>query len=384
MNLPGLHLLFWEITAACNLRCRHCRRLNEVDKPLPGEMTTEEGKRFLEDVLRIARPIIVFSGGEPTMRQDLFELVNHASRLGMQTALATNGTSIDPTMAHRIADSPIKRVSISFDGADSPTHDSFRGQKGAFKAALRGWKYLQKTKISLQVNTTLSKHNLHQLPRLYELAQRLKADAVHFFVVISVGCGLGMRPEQFLSAQEIEEALEWIHQQGDIGGVTAKPTCAPQFFRILLQHRRDSAIPPHLHPLPPKGGEERMGHFSLNRGRTQHSPLPLGERGRVRGETSLSRWTKGCLAGTGIGFVSSLGDVFPCGYLPIKVGNVKETPFDKIWQESLVLKQLRDPSLLEGKCGVCSYRTICGGCRARAWAQTQDVLAEDPSCVYQP
>lgn len=340
MNPLNLHLLFWEITAACNLRCRHCRRLDEVDKPLPGELTTEEGKRFLEDVSRVARPIIVFSGGEPTLRRDLFDLVAHATRLGMQTALATNGTGIDRTMARRIADSSVKRVSISFDGTDSPTHDSFRGQKGAFKAAIRGWKYLQKNGLSLQVNTTISKHNIHQLPQLYELARRLKADAIHFFVVIPVGCGLGMRPEQFLSAQEIEEALEWIHQQGDMDGVTAKPTCAPQFFRILLQKKKMGTVP--------------------------------------------IKWTKGCLAGTGIGFVSSLGDVFPCGYLPTKVGNVKETPFDKIWQESIVLRQLRDPSLLEGKCSVCSYRTICGGCRARAWAQTQDVLTEDPSCVYQP
>src|SRR3989338_10114994 len=173
MNLQYLHLLFWEITAACNLRCRHCRRLDEVDKPLPGEMTTEQGKRFLDDVSRIAHPIIVFSGGEPTMRRDLFDLVDYASRLGMQTALATNGTGIDRTMAKRIADSPIKRVSISFDGTDSETHDSFRGQKGAFRAALRGWKYLQKIKISLQVNTTISKHNLRQLPQLYALARRL-------------------------------------------------------------------------------------------------------------------------------------------------------------------------------------------------------------------
>ncbi len=109
-----------------------------------------------------------------------------------------------------------------------------------------------------------------------------------------------------------------------------------------------------------------------------------GKGGGSGTQSTMSRWTKGCLAGTGIGFISSLGDVFPCGYLPTKVGNVKETPFDRIWQESLVLKQLRDPSLLEGKCGVCSYRTICGGCRARAWAQARDILAEDPSCIYQP
>ncbi|MBI1976357.1 MAG: radical SAM protein [Candidatus Omnitrophica bacterium] len=357
MNQPSLHLLFWEITAACNLRCQHCRRLDEVDQPLPGEMTTEQGKRFLEDVSKIAKPIIVFSGGEPTMRKDLFELVDHASRLGMQTALATNGTSIDQTMARRIADSPIKRVSISFDGTDSKTHDSFRGQKGAFRSALRGWKYLQKNGLSLQVNTTISKNNLHQLSQLYQMALRMEADAIHFFVVIPVGCGLGMRPEQFLSAQEIEEALEWIYRQGDADGVIAKPTCAPQFFRILLQKR--------------KIGTGSL--FSTKETTEKREPVP-----------SMHRWTKGCLAGTGIGFVSSLGDVFPCGYLPTKVGNVKETPFDEIWQESLVLKQLRDPSLLEGKCGVCSYRTICGGCRARSWAQTQDILAEDPSCVYQP
>jgi len=357
MNLPDLRLLFWEITAACNLRCRHCRRLDEVEKPLPGELTTKQGKQFLRDLSRIARPILVLSGGEPTMRQDLFELADEANRLGMPVALATNGTSIDSSMARRLANSPIQRVSISFDGVDSKTHDTFRGQEGAFRQALRGWKHLQKAGISLQVNTTLSRHNLDQLFELYLLARRLKADAIHFFVVIPVGCGLGMQAEQFLSAQEIEKALQWIYHQSKIDKIAVKPTCAPQYFRILLQKRENKKDP---------------GSF-------------LGGVGNGKKEPgSFSRWTKGCLAGTGIGFVSSQGDVFPCGYLPTKVGNVKETPFNQIWEESPLLKQLRDPALLEGKCGLCRYKTLCGGCRARAWAQEQNVLAEDSSCVYQP
>ena len=346
MTWIPLRLLFWEVTAACNLRCLHCRRLDEVDKPLPGELTTEEGKQFLRDLSSLARPVVVFSGGEPTMRKDLFELIEYTTGLGMPIALATNGTGINEAMAHRIANSPVERVSISFDGADSRTHDSFRGQEGAFTLALAGWRHLQKEGVSLQINVSLSRHNLQQLSQLYQFAQELKAETIHFFVVIPVGCGLGMQKGQFLSAEEVEEVLEWFYQKGMTDDVVVKPTCAPQYFRILLQRRFRSV------------------------GNREPSPF--------------SHWTKGCLAGTGIGFVSSLGDVFPCGYLPIKTGNVKETPFSKIWRESLILEQLRQPALLEAKCGICSFRTVCGGCRARAWAETQDFLAEDPACSFIP
>jgi len=340
-----LRLVFWETTAACNLECRHCRRL-EVSRALSRQdLTTQEAKRLIDGIATVGNPVLVFSGGEPLLRPDLFELATHARRHGFPIALATNGTLINVAMADCIANAGFDRVAISLDGADAETHDAFRNQPGAFEQALDGFQRLQLRHVSLQVNTTITQHNVGQLEAMYELVDALKADAWHLFMFVPVGCGLQVPEDQQLAAEQYEQVLNWVAEKAKANRRFIRATCAPQYFRILAQNRL---------------------------------------LGRYRSTSLLSAMTKGCLAGTGICFVSHKGEVFPCGYLPISCGSVREQSFLQIWQNSFVLATLRDPDFLKGKCGVCEFRQICSGCRARAYAATGDYLAEEPCCSYEP
>jgi radical SAM protein with 4Fe4S-binding SPASM domain len=340
-----LRLVFWESTAGCNLACLHCRRL-EISRALSArDLPTDQAKRLIDGVADIGRPVFVFSGGEPLMRPDIFELAAHAKGRGLPIALATNGTLIDEAMAARIAAAGFDRVSISLDGADAATHDAFRCQQGAFAASVRGFDRLRALGVSMQVNTTMTVHNMGQLDAMYALMACLKPDAWHLFMFVPVGCGLEVPEDQQLAAEEYEAVLRWIADRSAEGRLFIRATCAPQYFRILAQRKELAA---------------------------------------VRNTSHLRAMTKGCLAGTGIGFVSHQGDVFPCGYLPANCGNVRSQSFAAIWSGSEVLAALRDPDKLGGKCGACEFRRLCGGCRARAYAATSDMLAEEPCCAYTP
>jgi len=340
--------VFWETTTGCNLACRHCRRL-EVSQALSRhDLSTEEAEGLIEGIAAVGggRPVLVFSGGEPLMRMDLFHLAAHAKARGLPVALATNGTLIDAAMAARIVEAGFDRVAISLDGADAPTHDAFRNQVGAFAKALEGFHRLQRQGVSLQVNTTMTQHNLGQLESMDALIRSLVPDAWHLFMFVPVGCGLGIPPEQQLIAWQYEQVLQWLAAKAQTEKPFIRATCAPQYFRILAtQHRL-----------------------------AQH-----------RAASHLSTLTKGCLAGTGICFVSHTGEVFPCGYLPLACGNVRTQSFPEIWERSAILNTLRDPDALKGKCGGCEFRLVCSGCRARAYATAAgDYLAEEPCCAYQP
>ncbi|MBI3088433.1 MAG: radical SAM protein [Candidatus Omnitrophica bacterium] len=344
-QLPELRLVFWETTAGCNLACRHCRRLDVSRELSKADLTTGEARRLIEELAGVGRPVLVFSGGEPLLRPDLFELARYAKARELPIALATNGTLIDMPMADAIEDAGFDRVAISFDGADAATHDAFRGQAGAFEKALDGSERLHARHVSLQVNTTLTQHNLGQLDAMHDLVEVIGADAWHLFMFVPVGCGLEIPEEQQLAAEQYEQVLEWIAAKSRAQERFIRATCAPQYFRVLAQE--------HL-------------------------------LGRYRSASHLSAMTKGCLAGTGICFVSHQGEVFPCGYLPVACGSVREQPFPEIWEHSFILATLRDADFLKGKCGVCEFRQICSGCRARAYAATGDYLAEEPCCAYEP
>jgi len=342
---PELRLLFWETTAGCNLECRHCRRL-EVSRQLSQQdLTTEEAHHLIDGIAQVGRPILVFSGGEPLLRPDLFELAHGATARSLPIALATNGTLIDVAMADRIAHAGFDRVAVSLDGADAATHDAFRNLPGAFERVLDGVQRLQLRHVSLQINTTITQHNVSQLEAMYDLVDALRADAWHLFMFVPVGCGLQVPDDQQLVAEQYEQVLTWIADKAKLNRRFIRATCAPQYFRILAQSRL---------------------------------------LGRYRATSHLSAMTKGCLAGTGIGFVSHNGEVFPCGYLPLSCGSVRQQPFQEIWERSLLLATLRDPACLKGKCGACEFRQLCSGCRARAYAATGDYLAEEPCCAYLP
>ncbi len=351
-------LIFWELTTGCNLRCIHCRA-SATELMSPDDLNHEESCRVIDQIAEYAPFILVLSGGEPLWRRDVFTLAGRARDRGIRVALATNGTLVDETAADRIAAAGIRRVAISLDGADAATHDSFRGQPGAFEAALAGFRRLKARGMSMQINTTVSRHNEHQLPSILNLALELGADAFHIFLLVPVGCGLTIQDEQMVSGRRYEDILNWFYDRSLEGRIELKATCAPHYFRVVRQRRAEARRAGLPVPELPVHGGGRPGH-------------------------DLHSMTRGCLAGSGVCFISHRGDVYPCGYLPVSAGSLRREPFSHIWRHAPVFLELRDPDLLEGKCGICEFKQVCLGCRARAYGITHNYLAEEPFCIYQP
>jgi radical SAM protein with 4Fe4S-binding SPASM domain len=297
-------------------------------------------------------------------RPDIFQIARHARARGLTVALATNGTLVTENIARAIADAGIQRVAISIDGADETTHDALRRQPGSLAAALRGFDNLHKLGLSLQINCTITRHNVHQLDLLYDKVRQLGADALHLFLLVPVGCGVQIADAAMLPAEEYERVLNWMYDKSRLGELHLKATCAPHYFRVLKQRsvadrRRD------------RPGEDAKRAAAATRRGTD----PQG----------MAAMTKGCLAGSAICFVSHTGEVYPCGYLPVSAGNVRRQPLAEIWERSPVFARLRDDDQLGGKCGVCEFKRICLGCRARAFYATGgDYMAEEPFCVYEP
>ncbi len=353
-----LRLVFWETTVACNLECIHCRRLDVAHELSKQDLTTEQGLTLIDQIAEVGRPILIFSGGEPLMRPDLFELAARAKAHELIMALATNGTLIDEGFAHRIADAGFHRVSISLDGADAQTHDAFRKLPGSFDQAISGLGHLNDAGVPTQVNCTIARHDADQIPAVLDLAERVGAVAAHFFLLVPVGCGEQIAQDQMLSPEQTEERLTQLYEESENRELQIKATCAPHYYRIVRQ----------------RGGGSRTAH---------HPGTQQPSAGQPAGHP-MHAMTKGCLAGTGVCFVSHKGEVFPCGYLPLQAGNVLQQDFAEIWSSSPLFAQLRNPDLLKGKCGVCQFKRVCGGCRARAFYEFGDYLAEEPFCVYEP
>ncbi|MDR2945808.1 MAG: radical SAM protein [Candidatus Adiutrix sp.] len=343
-------LVAWEATRACNLLCRHCRA-EAVLTPPPGELNHEEGRDFLEQMAAWPpSPMVILSGGEPLMRPDILDLAAYGHFLGLRMLLSTNGTLVDAAKARAMKDAGIARVSLSLDRLTPADHDQFRGQPGAFEALERGAAHLREAALPFQINSTLTAENLHQAPALTDLAASLGAVAHHIFLLVPVGRAEGL--EAPLSADQYEAALRTLKEREASLPVEFKATCAPQYQRLGKQ----------------------MGL------------APQGRHGSGRG----------CLAGQGFAFMSAEGEVRGCGYLPNPAGQLSRQPgsasqttnlggqsFREIYENSPLFRALRDKSCYHGKCGVCEYWNICGGCRARARAEG-DHMGPEPLCPYQP
>jgi heme b synthase len=356
-------LVFWETTAGCNLRCIHCRRIDVADQLVPEDLTLAESKALIDQIVAFSSPIFVLSGGEPLMRPDIFDIAGYAVGRGLRVALATNGTLIDDRTAGRIVDAGIRRVAVSLDGATAATHDAFRALPGSFDQAVRGIQRLRLRGMSVQINTTVARHNIEELPGVLELARSLGADALHVFLLVPVGCGVEIADEQMITPQEYERVLRWFYEHDREGLLELKATCAPHYFRIARQR-----LAAEKREMPPSHAR-------------QHAAGHPGSQGHPSG---LHAMTKGCLAGTGVCFISHKGEVFPCGYLPLRAGSVREQTLQAIWEDSELFQTLRDPDRLEGKCGLCEFKRICAGCRARAYGMTGNYLGEEPFCIYEP
>jgi radical SAM protein with 4Fe4S-binding SPASM domain len=345
-----LRLVFWELTARCNLKCQHCRAEAQADF-VAGELTTAELIQVARDIRDAGDPILILTGGEPLVRPDFFEIAAACTKLFTRVALATNGTLIEDDLARRIVATGIQRVSISLDGAQPATHDRFRGLPGSFAAALRGFDTLKRAGASLQVNVTVTRHNEGELAELLDLILARGADAFHVFMLVPVGCGAVIGDDVRLPPERAEAVLRWLFERSTElrGRVHVKATCAPQYYRILHDVSRERHL---AKPAAPHRGMEAM--------------------------------TRGCLAGSAVCFISRTGDVQPCGYLPLCAGNVRNQKLGDLWRHSELFAALRDPARLHGKCGACGYRRLCQGCRARAYAESGDFLGAEPDCPYVP
>jgi len=382
-------LIFWEVTKGCNLRCIHCRATaTELSSPL--DLPTTKALNLIEQVSQYALPILVLSGGEPLFRADIFDLARYGTDRGLRVALATNGTLVSREIAHKIVAAGVRRVSISLDGACAATHDAFRGIPGAFDAALRGFRNLKELGMSLQINMTIARHNAHELPAVLELARAIGADALHTFLLVPVGCGVDIAAEQMVPPQEYEEILNWFYDRSQEGAIELKATCAPHYFRVMRQRRAAerraaAAASPSAPPQAATGNGESIGPMELTMpGSTGIAVQPHAARAPQGPPHEMHSVTKGCLAGTGVCFISHVGEVYPCGYLPVMAGDLRRESFADVWENSPVFHALRDPEGLKGKCGRCEFRNVCMGCRARAYAASGDYMDEEPFCVYEP
>jgi len=392
-------LIFWELTKGCNLRCIHCRA-SATELSSPADLSTQAARDIIDQIAAVSTPILVLSGGEPLFRSDIFQLARYGTDKGLRVALATNGTLVTKSVAQKIVDSGVQRVAISLDGADAITHDSFRGIPGAFDAAITGFRNLKDLGMSVQINTTIARHNAHQLPKVLELARSIGADALHTFLLVPVGCGVDIAAEQMVPPEEYERILNWFYDRAQEGGIEMKATCAPHYFRVVRQrrvaeHRSAAAaqaaqfVIPEATSSPSKGPLGGIGPTEITMpGSTGMELKPHGI-GKAVGHpgthsSDMNAMTKGCLAGTAVCFISHQGEIYPCGYLPALAGDLKKQSFTDIWENSEVFHDLRDVSNMKGKCGCCEFRNICMGCRARAFAATGDYLDEEPFCVYQP
>ena len=373
---PSPRLIFWETTAGCNLACIHCRRITVADQLMPQDLTTAEAFDLIDQVAAFGSPIFVLSGGEPLFRPDIFDIARHATDAGLIVALATNGTLITADVARKIKESGVKRVSVSFDGADAPTHDIFRGP-GAFDAAMRGIGHLRDVGLPFQINTTVARHNVHQMPETLALAKEIGAVALHLFLLVPVGCGVEIAPDQQILPGEYEAVLNWMYDAEMEGGLELKATCAPHYFRIARQRQAEERRNGIVRERPSSMHRQQHG------GNTATGGHP-GSNGHGQGRHAMNAMTKGCLAGTGVSFISHRGEVFPCGYLPVEAGHIRQQGFQDIWENSPLFAELRDVDLLGGKCGVCEFKKLCSGCRARSFGMTGDYLAEEPFCTYEP
>jgi len=341
----------WNVTRKCNLKCAHCY-INAAKEELSDELSTEEAKRLIDQICEVSRPLLILSGGEPLLRKDVFELIRYGTEKGLRMGLGSNGSLIDSATAKKLKEAGVKTVSISLDSCSPTRHDEFRGVAGSWEKAVSAIKALKENGVLVQVNTTVTQQNYSEIDDIMSLAEQLGVENFHLFFLVPTGRGIKIAD---ISPAMYEEMIKETFAKTAKHRLNVRPSCAPQFMRIAKDMNLD-----------------------------------------------MRQWIRGCIAGLYYCRVYPNGDITPCPYLPIKLGNIREKSFSEIWFTSEVFTTLRDFDALKGKCGACDYRSLCGGCRARAYGLSSDFidfcgdlhepaelkggdyLAEDPWCVYQP
>ena len=361
-------IVFWELTRACTLACRHCRA-DAMPHRDPLELTTDEGRRVIDDLAALGspRPILVMTGGDPFERSDLLDLVGHAAASGLPVALSP---SVTPNLTRErltaLRAAGAGAISLSLDGARPETHDRVRGIDGVHRDTLAAASLVRELGYRLQINTTVTADNVAELPDL--LAWVIDADVSLWSVFFLVPTGRGAQLAS-LKSPEVEEVLHWLHDVGEL--VPVKTTEAPQFRRVAMQRAAIEGFD-HLDAAFPVGPlrrqlRERTRQLVPDSHVLRHRRQPLSVN-----------------AGRGVAFIDHCGTIFPSGFLPLAVGSVRERPLSSWYRDSPLMRSLRDPDHFSGKCAVCEFRQVCGGSRSRAFATTGDPLGDDPACDYVP
>lgn len=343
-------IVIWEVTRACALKCLHCRAEAQY-KPDPRELTFEEGKKLIDQIAEMEKPLFVFTGGDPLMRPDLFKLAQYAiEERGLPVSMTPSATpKVTKEAIRRAKEVGLSRWAFSLDGSSAEIHDHFRGTRGSYDLTMRGIETLQELEIPIQINTTVSRYNLHDMEAISQKVAELGAVLWSVFFLVPTGRGMA---EDMITAEEHEEVMRWMAEKQRTMPYAVKATEAPHYRRVFLQERQKQ---------------------------TAIAPTTTYKR-----QDMLGRAPKGVNDGDGFVFISHIGEVYPSGFLPVVCGNVREQHLADIYRHSPIMKALRDKNQLKGKCGACEYKELCGGSRARAYAMTGDYLESDPMCAYIP
>jgi radical SAM protein len=350
-------IAIWETTQACDLACVHCRACAQ---PLRSsdELTTDEAKRLIDEIAAMAVPVFVLTGGDPLKRPDIFEIVRYAADRKVRISLTPSATPLLTRDAIvRLKEAGLARLAVSLDGPTAEMNDAFRRVPGSFQWTMDAVRWAREIGLPVQINTTITRHILHQIHDVIALLEKLDITLWSVFFLVPTGRGQDIG---LLSAEEFKQVFEILHQTAQRALFDIKSTEAQHYRRYLLQRRTEARKQESAH-----GGKLPQMMATMT---------PDG----------IGRAPKGINDGKGFVFISHRGDVYPSGFLPISGGNIRKQSLEEIYRESPLFRALRDTKSLQGKCGACEFRETCGGSRARAYAVSGSPFAEEPCCVYQP
>ena len=366
-------MVIWETTMACDLACRHCRAEAIASKD-PKRLTTAEGKILLDQIKSFGKqtPIVVLTGGDPFKRKDIFELTAYGTEIGLPIAVSPSATPLlTRDNLQRLRDAGAKAISLSLDGSTAASHDAIRGVDGSFQMTLDGWQAAQDIGLKVQINTTVTRHNLNDLPAILKHVREQGVMTWSVFFLVPTGRGL-LTDE--ITPGEYEDVMNWLYDASRY--IRVKTTEGHHYKRVVVQRSiLDAHGDDHVSVLG-LGKTYASLREQLNR-YADESLLPLDAAPMRRTPMNIN-------AGNGFVFVSRRGDVFPSGFMPLSAGNIRQQSLVDIYRDSPLFRDLRELGTLQGRCGVCEFNTICGGSRSRAYSMTGNPNAEEPFCIYEP
>lgn len=352
-------IVIWETTRACQLNCVHCRAEAQTI-PDPNELNHQEAIKLVDEIYEMGNPMLVFTGGDCMMREDLFEVAEYAINKGMRVSMTPSATpNVTKEKMKKAKEIGLSRWGFSLDGPDAAIHDQFRGTSGSFDLTIEKIKYLNELKMPHQINTVITKYNYDRLEEMVDLVTELKAAVWYIFTLVPTGRG---QMEDCISPVEHEKVFRWLYELSKSAPFDIKLTASQHYRRVVFQQKTRENL--------------------ANKDKIRYEDTLTKDMASII--DGLKRAPKGVNDGNGFAFVSHIGDVYPSGMLPLKAGNIRETPLAEIYRESKIFKELRNPDLYKGKCGKCEFRYVCGGSRSRAYAVTGDYLESEPFCIYIP